>query len=87
MDLTRELQAEEACSVIHGLSLADGGLPAGREFYYEIVGPSRTIQGLLVDSDDEGVTLADVSTPENTHHKLPWGEVISVTVRGHGLRR
>jgi hypothetical protein len=87
MDLTRELQAEEARAAVEGLSKADGGLPAGREFYYEIVGKIQTIEGLLVDSDDEGITLADVRTAENTHRKLSWGDVVSVAVRGHGLPR
>ena len=76
--------ADEAKLLLARTADADLQAGSGRDFYYEIQQASGgRIRGLIVNRDDEGVTLVDESTRANKHHTVEWDDIEHVSIAGY----
>ncbi len=78
------LDAKEARLLIEAAAQADLQTGAGRDFWYEVEGAAGTLAaGLIVDSDDSGVTFVDDRRHENVHKTVAWDDITRISVTGY----
>lgn len=73
----------EARALIEAAATADLDMGPGRDFYYVVEIPSgASVEGLIAEQDDAGVTLADVHG-DNSHQTVGWDAIRSVSITSY----